>query len=192
MSRRKSNQPKKNYHRNAVKFSVSTDNVFDARVGRRKDNRKGIAIVNTTQDEFQFSSGELSSSQESSSQQQARSQNVPHPNRNRQIGPMIMRPSRKFKPGTVALREIRRYQKSTELLIPKAPFKRFVKQILVDKGHDIVRIQQQALEALQQATEAYFTEVLEDANLCAIHAKRQTVFSIDFELVRKINKKKLN
>ena len=80
----------------------------------------------------------------------------------------------RFRPGTVALREIKRYQKSTDLLIPRAPFQRIVREICHGLDHDL-RFQSQALVALQEATEGYLTGVFEDANLCALHAKRVTL-----------------
>ena len=80
----------------------------------------------------------------------------------------------RFRPGTVALREIKRYQKSTDLLIPRAPFQRVVREICHGYDHDL-RFQSQALVALQEAAEGYLTGVFEDANLCALHAKRVTL-----------------
>jgi histone H3 len=88
----------------------------------------------------------------------------------------IRRKGHKFRPGTVALREIRRYQKSTELLIRKLPFERLVREITQDLGE--YRFQSAALGALQEAAEAYLVHLFEDANLCAIHAKRVTVRSL--------------
>lgn len=73
--------------------------------------------------------------------------------------------------GTVVLREIRKYQKSTELLIAKGPFQRIVKEIARSSNGDI-RFSSQGLLALQEATETYLTSVFEDAYLLAIHAKR--------------------
>ncbi|CAG5092672.1 Similar to Histone H3 (Urechis caupo) [Cotesia congregata] len=73
--------------------------------------------------------------------------------------------------GTVALREIRRYQKSTELLIRKLPFQRLVREIAQDFKTDL-RFQSSAVMALQEASEAYLVGLFEDTNLCAIHAKR--------------------
>ena len=84
----------------------------------------------------------------------------------------------RFRSGTVALREIKRYQKSTDLLIPRAPFQRLVRNICGDIDNDL-RFQAQALIALQEAAEAYLVGVLEDAGLCAIHAKRVTVMRQD-------------
>ena len=76
--------------------------------------------------------------------------------------------------GTVALREIRRYQKSTELLIRKLPFQRLVREIAQDFKSDL-RFQSSAIGALQESVEAYLVSLFEDTNLCAIHAKRVTI-----------------
>ncbi|KAK7918947.1 hypothetical protein WMY93_010231 [Mugilogobius chulae] len=80
----------------------------------------------------------------------------------------VKKPHR-YRPGTVALREIRRYQKSTELLIRKLPFQRCA-----------------AIGALQEASEAYLVGLFEDTNLCAIHAKRVTIMPKDIQLARRI------
>jgi histone H3 len=85
----------------------------------------------------------------------------------------IKKPHR-FRPGTVALREIRRYQKSTELLIRKLPFQRIVREIASDYKSDL-RFQSAAIAALQEATESYLVGLFEDTNLCSIHAKRVTI-----------------
>ncbi|KNC23910.1 hypothetical protein FF38_01323 [Lucilia cuprina] len=79
--------------------------------------------------------------------------------------------------GTVALREIRRYQKSTELLIRKLPFQRLVREIAQDFKTDL---------RLQEASEAYLVGLFEDTNLCAIHAKRVTIMPKDIQLARGI------
>merc|ERR1719263_1721354 len=92
---------------------------------------------------------------------------------------------RRFRPGTVALREIKRYQKQTSSLLPRAPFHRLVRQICRDLDGEL-RFQSQALYALQEAAEAYLTGVFEDANLCAIHAKRMTLMKKDMDLARRI------
>ena len=94
---------------------------------------------------------------------------------------------RKFRrhAGTTALREVRRYQKSLDHLIPRAAFQRLVRSIVSDMDHEL-RFQSSALFALQEASEAYMTGVFEDTNLCAIHAKRQTVMKKDMELARRI------
>ena len=80
----------------------------------------------------------------------------------------------RYRPGTVALREIRRYQKSTELLIRKLPFQRLVREIAQEFKTDL-RFQGSAVLALQEAAEAYLVGLFEDTNLCAIHAKRVTI-----------------
>lgn len=93
----------------------------------------------------------------------------------------------RFKPGTVALREIKRYQKSTELLLRKLPFQRLVREIAQGYRSD-TRFQKSALEALQYAGEAYITEVFGDANLNAIHTGRVTINQSDLQLARRIGK----
>ena len=96
----------------------------------------------------------------------------------------VKKPHR-YRPGTVALREIRRYQKSTDLLIRKLPFQRLVKEIACDMKNDL-RFQSTALLALQEAAEAYLVSLFEDTNLCAIHAKRVTIMPKDIQLARRL------
>ena len=96
----------------------------------------------------------------------------------------VKKPHR-FRPGTVALREIRRYQKSTELLIRRMPFQRLVREIAQEFKTDL-RFQASAILALQEATEAYLVALFEDSNLCAIHAKRVTIMPRDIQLARRI------
>ena len=91
----------------------------------------------------------------------------------------------RFRPGVVALREIRKYQKNTELLIRKLPFQRLVREIANDFKTDL-RFQSQAILALQEASEAYLVGLFEDTNLCAIHAKRVTIMPKDIQLARRI------
>ncbi|KAK3706145.1 hypothetical protein QZH41_001672 [Actinostola sp. cb2023] len=100
----------------------------------------------------------------------------------------VKKPHR-YRPGTVALREIRRYQKSTELLIRKLPFQRLVREIAQDFKTDL-RFQSSAVMALQEASEAYLVGLFEDTNLCAIHAKRVTIMPKDIQLARRIPPKK--
>jgi histone H3 len=92
---------------------------------------------------------------------------------------------RRYKPGTVALREIRKYQKSTDLLIRKLPFQRLVREI-AEEVSDGLRFQSFAVLALQEAAEAYLVSLFEDTNLCAIHAKRVTIMPKDIRLARRI------
>ena len=92
---------------------------------------------------------------------------------------------RRFRPGTLALREIRRYQKSTDLLLRKLPFQRLVREI-AQYYVPTVRFQSTALAALQEASEAYMVGLFEDTNLCAIHAKRVQIMPRDLHLARRI------
>ena len=98
----------------------------------------------------------------------------------------IKKPHR-YRPGTVALREIRKFQKSTDLLIRirKLPFQRVVREIAGEFKSDL-RFQSQAVLALQEAAEAYLVGLFEDTNLCAIHAKRVTIMPKDMQLARRI------
>ena len=91
----------------------------------------------------------------------------------------------RYRPGAVALKEIRRYQKSTELLIRKLPFQRLVREIAQDFKHDL-HFQSSAIVALQEAAESYLVGLFEDTNLCAIHAKRVTIMPKDIQLARRI------
>ena len=99
----------------------------------------------------------------------------------------VKKPHR-FRPGTVALREIRRYQKTTELLLRKQPFQRLVREITQDyqRPGDNLRWTSDALLAMQEASEAYLVGLFEDANLCAIHARRVTIFQKDIGLARRL------
>lgn len=96
----------------------------------------------------------------------------------------IMRVKR-YRPGVVALREIRRYQNSTDLMIRKKPFQNLVREIIQQLKADF-RCQNSALLALQEASEAFLVDVLEETNLCAIHAKRVTITPKDIQLAHRI------
>ena len=91
----------------------------------------------------------------------------------------------RYRPGTLALREIRHYQKKTNLLIKKAPFARLVREIAQELMVEI-RFRGSAISALQEAAEAYLVGLFEDTNLCAIHAKRITIMPRDIQLARRI------
>ncbi|CAH9096954.1 unnamed protein product [Cuscuta europaea] len=99
------------------------------------------------------------------------------------------RKPRRFKPGTVALREIRKAQKSCNLLIPAAPFVRLTRKLSIFFSPDMKRWQADALNALQEAAELYLVELLGDAQLCAIHSKRVTLMKSDFQLARRMTRK---
>lgn len=102
--------------------------------------------------------------------------------------PAPIRAKRRYRPGTVALREIRQYQSHTKLLLRKLPFARLVREIALTarpRGEGM-RWQSQAIMALQEAAEAYLVHLFEDTNLCAIHAKRVTIMQKDIQLARRI------
>jgi histone H3 len=102
----------------------------------------------------------------------------------KKISSGIKKPHR-FRPGTVALREIKKYQKGTELLISKMPFCRLVKEIAQEFRADI-RFQAPAVMALQEASEHYLTNLFSDANDCAIACKRVTIMARDIALARRL------
>ena len=105
----------------------------------------------------------------------------------RKSAPVVggVRKPHRFRPGTVALREIRKYQKNTELLVRKLPFQRLVRELAQDFMTDL-RFSSSAVLALQEATESYLVGLFEDSNLCAIHAKRVTIMPKDMQLARRI------
>lgn len=98
----------------------------------------------------------------------------------------VQRKPHRFRPGTVALREIRKYQKSTELLIRKLPFARLVREITNQVAPEPFRWTAEAFLALQEATEDFMVTLLEETNLCAIHARRVTIMPKDLQLARRI------
>ncbi|KAG9511408.1 HHT1, partial [Fragariocoptes setiger] len=99
----------------------------------------------------------------------------------------VQKRRKRAKPGTVALREIRHYQKSTELLIQKLPFFRLIREIALEvRGGEKLSWQCAAVEALQEIAEFFLIKMFEDANSAAIHAKRVTIRVEDFHVVRKI------
>lgn len=96
---------------------------------------------------------------------------------------------RYYRPGTVALREIRKYQKSTDLLIRRLPFQRLVREIAADLKTDIFpKYKSTALSALQESTESFMCNALETANMCAIHSNRVTLMAKDIQLARRIGR----
>ncbi|KAI9665586.1 MAG: centromeric DNA-binding histone H3-like protein cse4 [Trizodia sp. TS-e1964] len=107
-----------------------------------------------------------------------------------QPGDPLPRPKKyRYKPGTLALREIRKYQRTTDLLLLKLPFSRLVREIsqtVIPSRNDPMRWQSQAIQALQEAAEAFLVHLFEDTNLCAIHAKRVTIMQKDIQLARRI------
>jgi histone H3 len=100
----------------------------------------------------------------------------------------VKKPHR-YRPGTVAICEIRKYQKNTDLLIRKAPFQRLVKEIATDLKSDL-QMQSTAVLALQEALEAYLVHLFENSNECAIHAKHVTLMPKDIQLAQCIRGEK--
>ena len=96
-----------------------------------------------------------------------------------------MKRAHRWRPGTVALREVRKAMKGTELLVAKAPFQRLVRECA--EGHKAgLRFQSAAVAAIQEATEAYVISLLADANLAASFAGRVTCMPKDLHLVRRL------
>lgn len=93
---------------------------------------------------------------------------------------------KRYRPGERALREIRFYQRNTDMLIRKLPFARLVKEVQTYFFRKEYRWQASAMEALQEAAEAHLVSLLEDANLCCIHGKRVTLMVKDIQLARRI------
>nr|AJO61173.1 CenH3 [Lens culinaris]AJO61174.1 CenH3 [Lens culinaris]AJO61175.1 CenH3 [Lens culinaris]AKA94133.1 centromere-specific variant of histone H3 [Lens culinaris] len=96
------------------------------------------------------------------------------------------RKKRRNKPGTVALREIRKLQKTFQLLIPYAPFVRCVREITNQVSSSVTRWTPEALISLQEAAEDCLVRMFEAGCLCALHAKRVTLMKKDIELTRRL------
>mmetsp|Transcript_106980 Transcript_106980/g.271583 ORF Transcript_106980/g.271583 Transcript_106980/m.271583 type:complete len:156 (-) Transcript_106980:255-722(-) len=107
------------------------------------------------------------------------------PRKHMPVADAEIKKTHRYKPGTIALREIRKYQKSTELLLRKLPFQRLVRELCQEMKADM-RFQTQAVLALQEAAEAYLVGLFEDTNLCAIHAKRVTIMPKDLQLAKRL------
>jgi histone H3 len=88
---------------------------------------------------------------------------------------IAMRKPHRFCPGTVALREIRKFQKTTNLLIRKTPIQRLVRKLILKFGKSNLQMQSTAVLALQEAAEYFMIDVFSNANLCAMHGKCVTI-----------------
>ena len=98
----------------------------------------------------------------------------------------VKKPHR-YRPGTVALRQIRKYQKSTELLIRKLPFQRLVKEVVRELfPTESYRFQSTAVLALQEASESFLVSMFDDVNCIAIHGKRVTIQCKDILLWKRL------
>ena len=97
----------------------------------------------------------------------------------------IQKNAQRFRSGTKGLMEIQRFQRSTELLVPKMLFLQLVKKIL-QKERPWLKIQASAVLALNEGVEAYLLHFFEDSNMCAIHTKFITIMPKDMQLARQI------
>jgi histone H3 len=100
--------------------------------------------------------------------------------------PKIKKPHR-FRPGTVAKREIKKYSNSVEDLIAHEPFQRLVREIASEiqisgQKQDPWRFEKSAIHAFKATAQDFLIRMFEDANVYAKHAKRQTVFKNDLRL----------
>ena len=99
---------------------------------------------------------------------------------------------RRWRAGTVALREIRRYQCSTECLIPKIAFQRLVREICQEMFQNTdmegLLFQSTALLALQESAEDYLVDLFGDCQVAAFHGKRITIQTSDIQIVRRFRK----
>ena len=92
---------------------------------------------------------------------------------------------RKVQNGMQALKEIQKYQKGADLLIRRVPFQRLVREIK-QKWREGLKQQSSAVLGLQEASEAFLVGLMEQANLCTIHAKRVTIMPQDIQLACRI------
>ena len=100
---------------------------------------------------------------------------------------------RRSKSGSKALRDIREAQKSTHLLMPKAPFFRLVRELLREiQCSREMRFRRASIAVLQEATEAHGIRLFADSNRLAIHAGRQTIYPKDTVLAKKIRSNDTN
>ena len=102
------------------------------------------------------------------------------------LQPGKVKKTRKYWPGTIALWEIWQFQKSTELLIQKLLFSPLVHEITLEVGKYDLCFQGSTIICLQEAAEAYIVGLMEDANLCTIHANRVTIMPKDIQLAHHI------
>jgi histone H3 len=95
---------------------------------------------------------------------------------------IAMRKPHRWCPGTVAAREIHKFQITTDLLIRKAPFQRLVWVIALKFGKSDLQMQRTAVLALQEAAEYFMVDDFSNTNLCALHGKHVTIMVKDLVL----------
>lgn len=97
----------------------------------------------------------------------------------------------RYRPGQLALKNIRELQNTTDLQIPRLRFHRLVREITQSFYEDVpYKYQPAALNALQEAAEAYLVYLFEDTNLCCVHARRVTIMPRDIQLARRLRREK--
>ena len=101
----------------------------------------------------------------------------------------VKKSKRRYRPGTVALREIRKYQRSSDLLLRKLPFQRLVREI-AHQINDGLRFQSTAIQCIQEAAEAYLITLFENAHMCTLHARRVTLMPRDLKLARRLRQER--
>ena len=110
----------------------------------------------------------------------------PNPRKKVTMTPPKNPTKKRYRPGEKALKEIRFFQRNTDLLIKKLPFARLVREVQTYFFRKEYRWQAGAMLALQEASESHLVGLFEDANLCTIHAKRVTLMPKDLQLARRI------
>jgi histone H3 len=99
--------------------------------------------------------------------------------------PAVKKPHR-FRPGTVAIREIKRFQKISNCLIfAKHPFERYTRAIIA-RYHPTMKISKDVFSILQYYIEQYIVNVLKDSNDAAIHCGRVKLMSVDIRFICKL------
>ena len=87
----------------------------------------------------------------------------------------------KYKPGTVALREVHKMQRTSHLLIPLSPFQELIREIAMSYKADL-RFQREALLAIQEAAESHLVSIFQHTQNMAVHGGRKTIQDRDLTL----------
>ncbi len=95
---------------------------------------------------------------------------------------IAVRKPHRWCPGTVEAKEIRKLQKTTDLLVRKAPFQHLVQEVALKFGKSDLQMQSKAVLALQEAAEYFMVDVVSNTNLCVLHGKRVTIMVKDLVL----------
>lgn len=98
---------------------------------------------------------------------------------------MSLAQSKKKNKKSNPIREIKQQQNKTDFIIPAAPFRRLVNDLTQSED---IRYQQEAIEALQTASEAHMIRLFQNANKLAIYKGRETLHSVDISLAHNLSK----